>query len=344
MSEHILSVCLAGPGRFGRHLVEHLERLSTARVVYVYHPDPAKAFEFGSRGVSDLNHVLKDEAVDCFFVTTPPDQRGELLERIFARGRQHVFTEKPLTHSYEAAQRLLPFIKNPAFDRVVMVGHQQRRESRFRKAREIIESGQLGTIISASFNFSHGGAYHIGSSEWRWSLSRNPGGSLMNLGIHSIDTLHYLLGPVEWVYASIQNRTGETEAPDACSVLLELTSGATVFLNTHYIVPSENSCTVQGTTGTIYINRNTITLRTGRDKNRVPSQAMDVPIEPVDAIEAEIKEFFDVIGEGGRVETGFQEALNAMAVVEACLESSRAGKVVPMSRFDEYFRDGGPPR
>ncbi|MDO8467183.1 MAG: Gfo/Idh/MocA family oxidoreductase [bacterium] len=301
-------VYLAGLGNFGKKIGEYLEKMG--KNVCVLPKDLAAQTE-----------ALKDPEVEALFVVTPNDRHYELLDKALKGGRHHIFVEKPITSSWGDALQLRDLAK--ANRNILMVGHNQRREAVFRKAKEILDSGRIGKVVSAYFNYSHGAAFNISPDNWRAQIKRHREGPLITLGSHSIDTLHYLLGPVKLVTAFIQNLTGKIEAPDANAVTMLMENGATVFLQADYNIPSEKICLIHGTEGVIGINRDKIHLRIGRDVDRKPSEYEEIPVAHVDTIEEELEEFFAAIEGRATVETGFSEAFNVMAVIDSCFHSDR---------------------
>lgn len=327
-----VGICIAGYGNFGKKLHSYLDQMDECEVKYLYHPDDAKAKLYGVLGISNLDTVLRDGTVGIFIIATPNDQHLDLLARLYYN-RHHIFVEKPtVTHIADA------YFVDPrtAFtDRVFMVGHCQRRESVYRKAKELLDAGAIGKVVNVNFNLSHGGAFTISPNDWRASVTRNDLGPLAMLGSHCIDTIHYLFGKVESVYAKLARLSGKTEAPDMSSVILNLENGATVFLQNNYIVPGEKYCFISGTEGVIYIDNGRIWLRSGCDHQEggkfIRSENQELEIIPVDPIEEELKEFISAIRNGTKVETGYREGLEVVKVLEACRTSARENKLKLLS-------------
>ena len=336
MEKKIIGVCLVGFGNFGKRLNDYLGKIPRCRVKYIYHPEQEKSRLYGELGSCDIEKILRDSEVDAFVIATPHDRHIDLLNTLVREGRHHIFVEKPITAFYKEAESLQDGMQS--FKNVFMVGHNQRREACFRKAKELLEQKVIGLVVDVSFNFSHSGAYAIGPNNWRYYSARHREGPLVTLGSHAIDTIHYLFGRIKSVYARIQNISGRMEAPDSSSVLMTLENGgATVFLRSNYNVPSEKSCVISGTEGAIYIDRNNIWMRVGRDVNKVPSVKQAIPIPQTDAINEELNEFFDAILEGKQIETGYREGLAVMAVLEACYQSSLKDKPERLAKYHSHF-------
>ncbi len=319
MGDKKIGICLAGFGNFGKHIYSYLQKLNRWHVKYLYHPDQKKAQFYGPLGLSDLSAVCNDPDIEAFIIATPNDQHFGLLRRLLQLGRHHIFVEKPMVDDFSQALVLRELAV--ANKKVFMVGHNQRREAGFRRIKALLDDNVIGKLVNVNFNFSHGGAYNTKPGDWRFSAARHKDGPLITLGSHCIDTIHYLFGRIESVYAMIENLSDKTEAPDCNAVLARLANGAAVFLQANYNVPSEKYCIISGTDGVIYLNRDSLFLRIGRDWAKTPSKPMLMEIAFVDAIEEELNEFFYAIIEGKPVETGFSEGFEVVKVLSTCHQS-----------------------
>ena len=322
MTDKKIEVCLAGFGNFGKKLFSYLEKMPEFLVRYIYHPNQEKSAQYGPLGTSDIHCILNDPNLEAVIIATPHDQHVGLLEPLLLLGRHHVFVEKPMTAVCEEALALEQVFLAYRKRKVFMVGHNQRREAVFRKAKELLDKKAIGSVVDVSFNFSHGGVYNIDPGNWRCDKKRTREGPLITLGSHAIDTIHYLFGPVRSVCATIRNVSGRTTAPDCSAALMSLDNNVVVSLHVNYNVPSEKRCVISGTEGVIYIDRDRIFLRLGRDVNRVPTKKEKLTIASVDTVQEELQEFSDAILNGKKVETGFAEGAAVMKVLEACYDSS----------------------
>jgi len=326
-----IGICIAGYGGFARkQLHPRLAKMDECEVKYLFHPNEKKAQSYGPKGTNAIDMVCNDPDIHAFVIATPYDTHIKFLERLVRENKHHIFVEKPMTASYQEITRFSHHIL--FFKKVFMVGHCQRREAVYRKAKELLEDGRIGRLINVNFNVSSSKVFTISETDWRASAVRNDLGPLAMVGSHCIDTVHYLFGKAESVYARLQNVSGKTEAPDSSSVVMNLENGATVFLQCNYNVPSEKYCFISGTEGAIYIERDKVWIRSSRETYKdAPSEKQEMTITKVDLIEEELKEFLNAIKAGGKVETGYAEGLAVVQVLEACRESSLKNKVIRLS-------------
>ena len=129
--------------------------------------------------------------MEAVILATPNDVHEEQALACAERGR-HVFVEKPIADTVAAGERMRDACLDAGV--LLMVGHAFRRLGAARRAAEIVRSGRLGEVVLAEATFSLPGK--LGPQAWRAHRERNPGGPLMQLGIHHADTLAAWLGPV----------------------------------------------------------------------------------------------------------------------------------------------------
>ena len=327
-----------GFGSFAKRLEPHVLVNSGAEVLRYLYPNKDESIRrFGPKACWDLEKSISDPEVTIVFITTPNDQHTEYLKAALKHGK-HIFVEKPITARLSDTLELLPKLRENK--NILMVGHNMRRKRSIRRVKTIVSSEVIGQVVNIYANLSKGITFDISSDDWRFSRTRHREGPLITVGVHLIDVLHYLFGPVNSVSAVIKNISGKTEAPDSNAVLLNFESGTTAFLEANYNTPSEDFLYIFGTKGSIYLNRENLYYRLGRDKNRVPSELTPVTLGRVDTLAEEMQEFFTAIEEVSRVETGYQEALNALTVVEACYRSHQSQKWIEIKSVTrEYFQN-----
>ena len=149
----------------------------------------ALAAQFGCRAAATFEAAIED--AEGVILATPNDVHAEHAIACAEAGR-HVFVEKPIADTVEAGERMREACVRAGV--LLMVGHAFRRLGAARQAKALIDLGRLGTVVLAEASFSLPG--RLPPSAWRAQRARNPGGPLMQLGIHHADTLAWLLGPV----------------------------------------------------------------------------------------------------------------------------------------------------
>ena len=220
---------IIGAGMIGRFHAKAIQAMTggTLHSVFAKRPEAAAEFagEFGVIPHSDLEAFLADPELDIVTIATPSGAHLEPALAAFAAGK-HVICEKPLEITTEridsmmtaaaAAGRTLAAILNRRFHPGM---------DAFKKAADAGRFGQL-TSASAYIKWFRDQAYYD-SAAWRGTWSLDGGGALMNQGIHTIDSLLHLAGPVKSVQANTACLAHEgIEVEDIAVAILEFENGA----------------------------------------------------------------------------------------------------------------------
>lgn len=155
----------------------------------------AFASEYGGKAYASFDEVLEDKGVDGVIICTANKFHCEMSIKALEHGK-HVLCEKPMAFTSDEAKKMIETAeKNGKF---LMVAHNQRIENLARKAKEILDSGKMGKIVSFRGTFTTSGpdgwSADPGKNTWFLDKSRAGYGALGDLGVHKIDLLSYLLG------------------------------------------------------------------------------------------------------------------------------------------------------
>ena len=104
---------------------------------------------------------------------------------------------------------------------------QFRFSAAVQEVRRAMEAGAFGTIVSASLamKYYRSNEYYS-SADWRGTWKMDGGGALMNQGIHGIDVLQYMLGPIKKLSAITKTQTRKIEVEDSAVAVVEFKNGA----------------------------------------------------------------------------------------------------------------------
>ncbi len=158
---------------------------------------------------------------------------------------------------------------------------------------------------------------------WRAQRDRNPGGPIMQLGIHHIDTLAYWLGPVRRASGRFAHVHTPADVDDVGVLTLEFESGALGSLTGSYVSPKTLSIRLLGTDGVLDYHTDFSVWPDTRALDGVTTLTLDgerLPFEARDMLAAELAEFGRCIRGGAEPETGAAEGMAALAVVTEALQ------------------------
>lgn len=208
----------------------------------------ADRFQFARR-YTDYHQLLADPAVETVSITTHIDDHAEIAVAALAAGK-HVLLEKPMAGSVADCDRILAAARASAG--MFMVGHICRFDPRVVLAKEAIEQGRIGTIISMHARRN--------LSKWIGRQVLDKISALMGDGIHDADLMLWFSGarPVS-VYAQ-EVHPGTNKYPDGGWAMARLDSGAIAVVESVWHLPESTPYQIDarleviGTEGALYIN------------------------------------------------------------------------------------------
>ena len=288
----------------------------------------AFAKKYGCRQAESYEAVLKDPEVEAVLLTTPHTLHADQVAAA-ARVGKHVFVEKPFTLTVAEGHRATEACRRAGV--VLAVGHGRRRQPANRALKALIAEGALGRVVQIEGNISSSTGFTLKPGGWRTDVRETPAGAMTGLGIHHVDTYHYLLGPITRVvvFSGRQILKG-MEIDDSSVILFEFASGVLGYLGTAMVLANRTSViTVHGTEAQAFNEADGARLFLQRkgEPERSP-----VPVPAVDIIVDELAEFARCIREGGRPEVGGEEGTASVAVLEAIIESTKTGRPVLVER------------
>lgn len=262
--------------------------------------------------------VLADPEVDAVLLTTPHSLHAEHVIQA-AKAGKHVFVEKPFTLTAESGRAAAAACI--AAGTVLAVGHNRRFSAVAQTLKRMIDAGEFGTSLHVEGNFSSNGALSYTPERWRANRTENPGGAIAALGIHIIDLMCFLCGPVSQVAAQAYRRAAPVDIDDTTSALFLFESGITGYLGTLFACPYTCTLNVYGTEANAFAAVDADRLAIQRPGGELEA----VPLEPADTLKAELEEFALACAGRGSYRVRPREAIHNVAVMEAMSASSGVG-------------------
>jgi len=289
--------------------------------------DKRRAFaaKYGGRAAESYEEILRDEAIEAIVNTTPNSAHLETTRMAAAAGK-HVFLDKPIANSVAEGAEIARVCAQAGV--VLALGYQRRRESQFRWIKAEIEAGRFGRLVQAEANISRDRLGKIDLSSWRYQSAGMPGGVMLQIGIHYVDVLEMLLGPVTRVNGMLAQLVLPGDNPDVASLMLEHENGAISNLTASYASASEYyMMNVYGKEASAYYD-----LFSGlRHLRRGESKARPIATESNDTIREELEEFVRCVRSGAKPETGGHWATRNLAVIAAGVISARENRAVDVA-------------
>ena len=326
-----LRVACIGLGWWSDVLADAIGRSGKLKIVACFTRSEQKraafAAKYGCQAASSYEAILKDAGVEAIINTTPNDVHLETTRQAAEAGK-HVFLDKPIANSIADGRKITEVCRQAGV--VLALGYQRRRESQFRWIKRQIDDGVFGKLVNAEANISRDRLGKIDLSSWRYTAEGMPGGVMLQIGIHYVDVLYYLLGPIKAVSGQSVRLVLPGDNPDVASLILEHENGALSTLNASYASASEYYLmNIYGKTATAYYDmHHGLSLLKQGDK-----QPVGVPCAKNDTFVEELEEFAASVRGGGRPETGGEYATTSLAVVRAGILSAREGRRVEVAEI-----------
>ncbi|HEX2647492.1 MAG TPA: Gfo/Idh/MocA family oxidoreductase [Candidatus Dormibacteraeota bacterium] len=183
-----------------------------------------QAAEWGCDGYTDVRAVLDRTDIDVVCVCVPSGLHAEIGTQVAACGK-HVVVEKPIEVSLEAADRLIGACRQHGVKLAVISQH--RFDPGIRRLHEAVMAGRLGRLLLGDTIIKwYRTQQYYDSAGWRATWELDGGGALMNQGVHYVDLLQWLMGPVDRVVARCATGAHAIPVEDVALALLTFASGA----------------------------------------------------------------------------------------------------------------------
>jgi predicted dehydrogenase len=326
-------IAVVGLGYWGPNLARNFSRLADLTWICDASPEllerHAVAYP-GIRATSSLDDLLEDEELDAIALATPVPSHADLAERVLRAGK-HCFVEKPLAQSVEHAERVVAVAHEG--DRVLMVGHLLEYHPGVQMLKDLIDSGELGTIR------------YLYSNRLNLGVLRPHENALWSLGAHDVSVLLRLAGEEPYECRAVGESYMQEGIEDVVFCYLRFPSGLAAHMHLSWLDPhKERRFTVVGsrkmaTFDDMELERKLTVYDKGFDESwssygEYIARSGDIfsPRVPNDEpLQIECRHFVDRVTDGGQPRSGGDSGLRVVRVLEtlqqALQESSRAARV-----------------
>ena len=331
MTFNPINVACLGMGWWSDVLADAINRTDKINIVSCYTRSPEKRNAFANKyacvAAPSYETILADKNIDAIINTTPNSVHRETTMAAAHAGK-HVFLDKPIANSVADGRALTEACRKAGV--VLGMGYQRRREGHFRWIKQQIEAGVFGKLVNAESNISRDRLGKIDLSSWRYQASGMPGGVMLQIGIHYVDVLTYLMGPVKAVSARAAQLVLPGDNPDVASLILEHDNGALSTVNASYASASEYYLmNIYGKDASAYYD-----LHTGlRWLKRGAETPEAVSCSKIDTFVDELEEFAAAVRGHGAPEVDGEKATLSLAVMHAGIRSAQEGQRVEIAEI-----------
>jgi len=229
-----LRLALVGCGAIARYHLDGInERAPRIQVTAVVEPDEERAenyaTETGATAFASLEDALQTDLFDAVDIMVPHHLHEELALMAFKAGK-HVLLEKPMATTLDGAQRILDAAqqaRDPFPDLVFMVAENAQYWPEIVLAKQLIDDGAIGDIITAraAFVMELDPYFFADENAWRFSASKTGGGIAIDGGSHWIRPLRMWMGEIDAVTGALGHPLAQMEGESLVRSLLRFQSG-----------------------------------------------------------------------------------------------------------------------
>ena len=309
-----MRIGILGAGGISDTHVRAAHGIAGAQVVAVHGGNREKAAALARlAGAVPYDHLeaFLAHPMDLVAIGSPSGLHAEQAIAAVKRGL-HVVVEKPLDTTLPKIDALIAEADRAQVK--VGVFFQERLVPEIAALKTAVEQGAIGrpVFIAGRLPWYRPPEYY-GRSRWRGTRALDGGGALMNQGIHTVDLLLWLFGPVTGVLGRTANRLHQIEVEDTAVAALEFENGAlgTMEATTAAAPGFPRRLEVTGTEGTIV----------HEDPPRPAAVADATPHRRV------LEDFIRAIRTGTEPACDAREGRRSVALIDAIYRSARSGRM-----------------
>jgi predicted dehydrogenase len=330
---------IVGLGWWGKTLVESGENSDAIKFVAgttrtVTPEVEAFAKQKGLRLTADYQAMLAHD-IDAVVLATPHSMHATQVMAA-AAAKKHVYCEKPFTLTKREAEDAVAAVKKSGV--TLAVGYNRRFHPEMTKLRDMIRASELGTILHVEATMTFPNALFINPAHWRADKAETPLGGLMPMGVHAIDGMIDLCGPIDHAFAQSFRRAAPIDADDTTSILVRMKEGMSGYLGTMTTTGPGFSFQVFGSKGFVRLEGLTHVAGASSEERRMRLFG-NCKFQPVkgdgkvwqaaslDVTRAALEAFAKAAQGGPAYPIPYDQVIAGVAATEAIIRSAGSGKV-----------------
>lgn len=321
-------VAIIGCGLIGEKRAKALgsARLLASADVVKFRAEALARNSPGAVAYEDWRLAVAHPGVDIVVIATLHNSLAEIVEGAIEAGR-HVLVEKPAARRAAEISHLPALAKEKGVK--VRVGFNHRYHRALRKARELVDAGELGPLMFLRARYGHGGRLGY-DREWRSDKKLSGGGELIDQGPHLIDLSRYFLGDFVDVDGFAHTYYWDMPVDDNAFLLLKTADRKVAFLHascsewkntfSFEVYGRSGKIDISGLGGSYGTERITF-YRMLPEMGPPETTAWEFPMAD-DSWRVEFEEFLDDIRLDRAPRAGLDDAIASLQIIEKIYEIS----------------------
>lgn len=330
----VLRVAIMGLGSYGTRVAEAMQSCTKAKLVGSISGTPSKIKAWQTKynipekncyNYENFDAVKNNADIDAVYVITPNALHHDEVIRV-AKAGKHVICEKPMALNAMQAQEMIDACKVANVQ--LLVGYRMHFEPHTLEIIRMRKAGELGKITF----FQGLSGFTIGDpNQWRLNRQLSGGGSLMDIGIYSVNGARYMIGEdPTWVTAE-ETKNDTVKFKDGVDETIQFQmgfpEGAVASCLSTYSMNNLDRFFLNGADGFAELNPAT---GYGPIMGRTNKGEINAPVVTHQTVQMD--EMADIILYGKKpvVAVDGEEALKDLKIVDAIYESCRSGKKIAL--------------
>ena len=268
--------------------------------------------EFNTVGYVDYDNILQIDDIELVNICVPTVFHHDVVMNAIEAGK-NVLVEKPIASKLSEAKEMIDAAKDA--DVTLATGHVERFNPAVRVAKDLIDSGEIGEIVTA--NSKRLGPYPPRIRDV---------GVAIDLAIHDIDIFNYLFdSKANTVYANMSSKLKNCEFEDHAEIMTKYDSGVLSILETNWLTPyKKRQLNITGIDGIISVDYGNQTVTLYKENNQVE----EVKVENKEPLKEELRSFVNCVQNNTRPEVSGEDGYEALRIVDAAMTSSKDKRLV----------------
>ena len=313
-----INVGVVGVGAMGENHVRVYHKMEEANLVAVSDVSERalKKIEkkYGAKGFTEYSELLEDPEIEAVSVCVPTTFHHAVVMEAIKHGK-HVLVEKPIAFTVSEAEEMIA--KEAGV--LLATGHVERFNPAVQKAKELVDDGVIGDIVSAF-------AKRVGPLPPR---IKDVGVSI-DLAIHDLDIMNYLFEEeVTQVYGSMNCSFDDSEFEDHAEIMVNFNNESTGIVEVNWLTPyKRRELELTGTAGIISVDYIKQSIEV------YGKFAQDIQIKHEEPLKGELKSFLNAVMKGEEPEITGEDGLKALKMVIAANKSSQEHKPISFEELE----------
>lgn len=293
--------------------------------------------KYGAKYAFDnIEELLAIDEIQAVYIASPVFAHKDQAFAA-ANAKKDILIEKPVGITAKEAEEIAAYCESQGVK--LGVGFMMRFHAYHQKMKEIVQSGQIGEIVSARAQLTCW--YPEMENCWRQDIKLSGGGAMMDMGVHCVDLIRYITGlEAKKAAGFCGNQIFNYSVEDAGGVLMQLENGAVAYVDANFNIPDAAAkCKIEfyGTKGSIFAQGTIGQVEGGEievlcaddsagydaSQDRGEIQSLDVQVEFGNMYTKEIEAFGRAVAGEGEVPITAADAIASQKVIEAAYASSK---------------------